>query len=531
MAVTARSVTVIPQTINPSTGMPDITPRKRRVAGYARVSTDSDEQFTSYEAQVDYYTRYIKRNPDWTFVNVYTDEGISGTNTKHRAGFNKMIEDALDGKIDLIITKSISRFARNTVDTLTNVRNLKEHNVEVYFEKENIYTFDSKGEVLITIMSSLAQEESRSISENVTWGHRKRFSDGKLSLAYSSFLGYAKGPDKDHPLVIVEEQAKTVRRIYSMFMDGKTPLAIANILTEEGVPTPGGKEKWGAKVIKSILTNEKYKGSALLQKGFTVDFLQHKMKKNNGEVPQYFIEHSHEAIIPPDEWELVQIELARRKSLERHYTGKSIFSARLICEDCGGFYGSKIWNSTNKYRRVVWQCNNKFKNKDRHCQTPHLNEDDIKERFITAFNSVILSKENVLDECKQKLETLTDTDEITSKIEALGREAETVADLTKKLINDNNQGSMAQSNFNEKYKAYEKRYDSIRQKAETLQGKREQMRTQAVIIRAFMGELEKIEQPITEFDRKIWLTFIDSVLVKKDGRLVFKFKNGTEIEE
>ncbi len=226
-------------------------------------------------------------------MNVYTDEGISGTNTKHRAGFNKMIEDALAGKIDLIVTKSISRFARNTVDTLTNIRNLKEHNVEVFFEKENIYTFDSKGEVMITIMSSLAQEESRSISENVTWGHRKRFADGKVSLGYSQFLGYEKGPDKDHPLVIVEEQAEIVRRIYSMFINGKTPCAIAKTLTEEGIRTPGGKDKWSSAVIESILTNEKYKGSALLQKSFTVDFLQHKMKANEGEVPQYFIEHSH----------------------------------------------------------------------------------------------------------------------------------------------------------------------------------------------------------------------------------------------
>ncbi len=353
MAVTARSVKIIPQTINPATRMPDKGIAKRRVAGYARVSTDSDEQFTSYEAQVDYYTQFIKSKPDWIFVDVYTDEGISGTNTKHRAGFNRMIQDALDGKIDLIVTKSISRFARNTVDTLTNVRNLKEHNVEVYFEKENIYTFDSKGEVLITIMSSLAQEESRSISENVTWGHRKRFSDGKVSLGYSSFLGYEKGPDKDHPLAIVEDQAVIVRRIYSMFIDGKTPFTIAKTLTEEGVPTPGGKSKWGSAVVESILTNEKYKGSALLQKKFTVDFLQHKMKENNGEVPQYYIEHSHDAIIPPEDWELVQLEIARRKSLGRRYSGNSVFGARLICEDCGGFFGAKTWNSTNKYKRTV----------------------------------------------------------------------------------------------------------------------------------------------------------------------------------
>ena len=197
MALKGRTVQVIPQTINPMTRLPNTAVSKRRVAGYARVSTDRDEQFTSYEAQVDYYTNFIKKNADWTFVKVYTDEGISGTNTKHRAGFNEMIADALAGKIDLIITKSISRFARNTVDTLTNVRKLKEHNVEVYFEKENIYTFDSKGEVLITIMSSLAQDESRSISENVTWGHRKRFADGKLSLAYVCSASASSGRAED----------------------------------------------------------------------------------------------------------------------------------------------------------------------------------------------------------------------------------------------------------------------------------------------------------------------------------------------
>ena len=175
----ARAITVIPATKNIITSIEHNAVRKRRVAAYARVSTDNDEQFTSYEAQIDYYTKYILAREDWEFVNVYTDEGISGTNTKHRKGFNDMVQDALDGKIDLIITKSVSRFARNTVDSLVTVRTLKEAGVEVFFEKENIYTFDSKGELLITIMSSLAQEESRSISENVTWGQRKRFADGK----------------------------------------------------------------------------------------------------------------------------------------------------------------------------------------------------------------------------------------------------------------------------------------------------------------------------------------------------------------
>ena len=252
--------------------------RKRRVAAYARVSTDSDEQFTSFEAQVDYYTRYIAEHSEWLFVKVYADEGISGTSTKHRVGFNEMIEDALAGKIDLIVTKSISRFARNTIDTLTTVRQLKEKGIEVFFEKENIYTLDSKGELLITIMSSIAQEESRSISENVTWGQRKRFADGKVSLPYKNFLGYRRG--KDGKPQIVESEAKIVRKIYRLFLEGLTPTHIARTLTEEGIPTPGGKVIWQNSTVESILTNEKYKGDALLQKKYTVDFLSKKQKKD-----------------------------------------------------------------------------------------------------------------------------------------------------------------------------------------------------------------------------------------------------------
>lgn len=236
----AKSVTVIPATKNIFKITKDEKTVKRRVAAYARVSTGSEEQLTSYEAQVDYYTKYIKSKNDWEFVKVYTDEGITATNTKRRDGFNQMIQDALNGKIDLIVTKSVSRFARNTVDSLIAVRKLKAKGIEVYFEKENIYTLDSKGELLITIMSSLAQEESRSISENVTWGQRKRFADGKVSLPYKHFLGYEKGPD-GLPKV-VEKEAETIRLIYRLFLEGKTLSAIAQRLTHEKIKTPSGKE-------------------------------------------------------------------------------------------------------------------------------------------------------------------------------------------------------------------------------------------------------------------------------------------------
>ena len=275
----AKTVRAIPATISRYTSSPINSRKKRKVAGYARVSTDHDDQITS------------------------TDEGISATNTRHRDGFKRMVKDALDGKIDLIITKSVSRFARNTVDSLSTIRKLKEHKIECYFEKENIWTFDSKGELLLTIMSSLAQEESRSISENVTWGHRKRFADGKVSVAYSRFLGYKKGPNGG--LVVVPEEATTIKLIYKLFLEGLGTTTIAKQLTKRGLKTPGGKSKWSARTVYSILQNEKYKGDALLQKSYTVDFLTKKTKINEGEVPQYYVEHDHEAIIEPQTFEMV----------------------------------------------------------------------------------------------------------------------------------------------------------------------------------------------------------------------------------
>ena len=321
------------------------------------VSTDHDDQFTSYEAQIDYYTNYIKGRDDWEFVSVYTDEGLTGTSTKHREGFKRMIADAMDGKIDLIVTKSVSRFARNTVDSLTTIRQLKENGIEVYFEKENIWTFDGKGEVLLTIMSSLAQEESRSISENCTWGQRKRFADGKVTVPFKRFLGYDRGEDGN--LVINPEQAEVVKRIYGMFLKGMTPHGIAKALTDEGVPTPAGKRQWGQTTIKSILSNEKYKGDALLQKTFCEDFLTKKMKTNLGEVPQYYVENNHEAIIDPETFEMVQRELARRTKGKNRHSGVHLLSGRIKCGDCGGWYGSKVWHSPEKCKRTVWQCNQK----------------------------------------------------------------------------------------------------------------------------------------------------------------------------
>lgn len=528
MTKTSRAVTVIPPTVNPITHLPGLSVRKRRVAGYARVSTDKDEQFTSYEAQIDYYTQYIKQNPEWEFVTVYTDEGISGLNAKKRDGFNQMVADALAGKIDLIVTKSVSRFARNTVDSLTTVRKLKEKGVEVYFEKENIYTLDSKGELLITIMSSLAQEESRSISENVTWGQRKRFSDGKVRLPYSQFLGYERGPDGLPK--IVEKEAAVVRRIYGLFMDGKTACAIAKGLTSEGTSTPAGKEKWTTSTIESILTNEKYRGSARLQKAYTVDFLTKTMKPNMGEVPQYWVEHSHEPIIQPDEWDAVQNEFTRRKALGRSYSGNSVFASRIVCGDCGCFYGSKVWDSTSKYRRVIWQCNNKFKGEHK-CTTPHLDEETIKSRFLASFSTLLDAKEAILENCELVKAKYTDCSSIDAELSELLREIDVVTELTRKCVEKNSASAQDQCEYTIRYNGYVEQYNKAKERIEALERERTLRLARADRFNAFIRTIRDIDAVPAEFDNQLWIKTIDIVTVRTDGTLAFRFQNGVEILE
>jgi len=524
---TAKNVTVIPATRNLHTSVPITSKTKRKVAGYARVSTDSDEQFTSYEAQVDYYTNYIKSRPEWEFVEVYTDEGISALNTKKRDGFNRMIADALSGKIDLIVTKSVSRFARNTVDSLTTVRKLKDKGVEVYFEKENIWTMDSKGELLITIMSSLAQEESRSISENVTWGQRKRFADGKVSMPYKQFLGYKKGADGLPE--IVPEEAETVRAIYRMFMEGMSTNAIARHLTENGVPTPAGKTDWLRQTVESILRNEKYKGSALLQKRYTVDFLQKRMKVNEGEVPQYYVEHSHPAIIAPEEWERVQLELHRRKDNSRRTLCNGPFAGKLICGDCGEIFGSKVWHSNSKYRRTIWQCNAKFKG-DKKCTTPHLYEDDIKELFVVALSKLMVNREALLEDGRLIRHELMDTVAIDTECEELLQEMDVVAGLIQKCVNENAVQAIDQDEYINRYNVLVERHEKAQSRYDSLQKKRERRLLQADVMSRFLFAITELDTLQLQFDPVLWHSTVDHVTVYADECLEFHFMNGIDVE-
>ncbi|MBE6946227.1 MAG: hypothetical protein E7459_09090 [Ruminococcaceae bacterium] len=382
------NVTVIPK-LQPM-------PRRKRVAAYARVSTSSDEQMESIEAQRDYYSKYIAANAQWDFVGIYADEGISGTSSNRRQAFKQMVDDALAGKIDLILTKSLSRFARNTVDTLKTIRALKEKGVEVYFEKEDISTLDSKGEFLITLMSSLAQEESRSISENVAWGIRKRFADGKFSMPYKIFLGYDRGDDGT--MVINADQAEIVRLIYLLYLEGRTLGDIKRVLMGAGIKTVQGKDRWHVTVLENILTNEKYYGAALLQKKFTYDFLTKKAKKNCGELPQYYIEDDHPPIVSKAQFDAVQERLAVK---ERQRCTRSPFAGKLRCGHCHQIYTRKHWHTTTT-NDVVWECPQRFQGNPK-CPTPHIYEPQLTEAYQRAFINLLEANPCVVEYCRMVL--------------------------------------------------------------------------------------------------------------------------------
>ena len=356
-----------------------------RVAAYCRVSTDQEEQETSYDAQVEYYYRYILSHKNWDYSGIYADEGISGTGTKKREGFNRMIRDCRQGEIDLILTKSISRFARNTLDCLHYIRMLKELGIAVYFEKENVNTLDAKGEVLISIMASLAQQESQSISENIRMGISYQFQRGKVRVNHTHFLGYTK--DKEGNLIIVEKEAEIVRRIYREFLEGKSYNEIARGLTADQIPTPAGKSKWYLTTVQSILKNEKYMGDVLLQKYYTKDFLTKKKVINDGVRPQYYIENDHEPIVSKEIFERVQAEIGIRKMKKEEnqteFPNYYALSGIIICSYCRSHYYRINMNGQN--RHSTWRCKNRVKSK-KGCKGPIFKEEDLQAAVLMALD-------------------------------------------------------------------------------------------------------------------------------------------------
>lgn len=430
-----------------------------------------------------------------------------------------MIEEALAGKINLIITKSVSRFARNTVDSLSTIRKLKEHNVECYFEKENIWTFDSKCELLLSIISSISQEESRSISENVTWGHRRRMADGKVSVPFGRFLGYDRGEHGE--LVINEIEAEIVREIYKCFLAGFTPHSIAKTLTERGIPTPGGKVKWSGSTVRSILTNEKYKGDALLQKTFTPDYLTKKTKKNDGQIPQYYVEGSHDGIITPEIYEAVQAEMERRKGNKSRYSGVDILASKLICGECGGFYSPKVWHSTDQYRRVIYQCGQKYKGAHR-CTTPHLTAEEIHGIFVTAVNDMLRNKNEIIANLHESIAMIS-TDELEKELAIAQDEMVLLAQMVESLVTENARTALDQNEYNQKYNALIERYEAAKSKREDIEKQIADVHRRIQEMERFIENVRNLGA-VSAFDAELWGLLVDRVVVysRDDVRVEFR---------
>lgn len=524
-------------------GMPTLSARPKRVAAYARVSTNSEEQLTSYEAQVKHYTEYIKcreHTDNWQFVSVYTDRGITGTSTVRREGFNRMMQDALAGKIDLIITKSVSRFARNTVDTLTAIRRLKEHGVEVYFEEQNIYTLDGKGELLLTIMSSIAQEESRNISENVTWGIRKRFADGKVSMPYKRFMGYRRG--EDGVPEIVEAEAKIVRGIFRRFLEGATSTMIAKELNGAGIPCPARKSqlgedetgtekdkrkiaRWSPSTVESILTNEKYKGDAILQKTYCTDYIQKTFVENDGsEIPKYYAQNSHPAIISSEVFDLAQMELEWRKSLNGSYSGKSCFASRVVCGDCGAFYGSKVWHSTDAYRRVIWRCNNKYGG-DVKCSTPHITQEELEKAFVSVMQKVIAEKDAIFAVCREVLDEVLNTSELDRIATRLQEQTMMISARARRLVEENARVRRDQDEYQREYDALVVEHEKLSRQIQEVEAQRKDKADRRRRIEVFLRMLEE-QAECMQFEPYTFVALVDKVVVRQDGKLDFCFRNG-----
>ena len=406
-----RIVEVIPATWNP-TDESSREIRKLRVAAYCRVSTELEQQQSSYDIQIEYYTRHIMQNPNWIFAGVFADDGRSATNTFRRDDFNQLMDQCLKGKVDMVITKSISRFARNTVDCISWVRKLKEKNVAVYFEKENLNTLDDSTEMILTILSSQAQEESRAISTNVKWGYARKFEKGESTRQRS--YGFRKAPTGE--MCIVEEEAAVIRNMARWFLDGDSLERIKHRLEDAGIETTTGKKTWSTGTIYNILINEKIMGDVLLQKTFTADYLTKRRVKNSGQQKQYYVKNHHEAIIPKTVYYKIQEEIARRSSLKKAgtrkgktaqgvYSSKYALTGIMVCNECGAHYRRTTWAKSGK-KVIVWRCINRLEHGTKRChESPTLKEEVIQEAIMGKLHSLSIDQEeeNFLNGVKEDI--------------------------------------------------------------------------------------------------------------------------------
>ena len=512
---------------------------QKRVAAYCRVSTDSEEQLTSYTMQKKVYTEMIASRPDWELAGIYADEGISGTRADKRPQFQKMIKDCYAGKIDYIVTKSVSRFARNTVDCLNHVRALKNHGIGIYFEEQNIDTLSIDSELYLVIYAGFAQSESESMSKNITWAYRKRFEDGKVTMQYKLMLGYKKGPDGEPE--IVPEEAEIVKRIYEMFLSGQTVRAISEKLQSENIKVPGKKFSFSHVMVYNVLRNEKYCGDSILQKTVTVDCISKTRRNNMGEAPMYYVQNSHPAIISRETYHMTQAEIARRKALTPSsekkattYTGKYskyALSEVLICGECGSRYKRVTWSAGGK--RIVWRCMNRLENGKKYCKTaPTLKEEELHAAIVRAINQFNRQdRSTYLELMKATIgeaigfhSNTEEIDELKRRIEALNK---SMMALVQQVVRNNEDMEDHESEFKEMSDSillFRKRISEL-----------EQIQTQDAAASDRMAQIQAIiddrETHQDVYDDSIVRQMVECIKVFPDGRLEVYFGGGYCVEE
>ena len=533
---TERRVIYVPPTKSLHPEHDGVKPRdgKIRVAAYCRVSTTLEEQQGSYNLQETYYEAMIKKNPDWEFAGIYGDEGKSGTSLKGRTGFLSMMDDVRAGKIDYIITKATSRFGRNVHDFIEILDELESYGVEVLFESEGIVTSGRQDRTMLQIIGATNEHYSSSLSDNIRWSKERNMQQGKVTISYKTFLGYRKGEDGKPE--IVEEEAKVVRQIYALYLEGKSYSYIARFLIAEGIPTPGGKRGWTATRIRSILTNEKYTGDVILQKTFTRNYLDKKSRINDGEKAKVIVENNHDAIIDKATFARVQELIKKRASRKDAGTDTSPFVGRVICGDCGDYFVHKTWNSRGRIKYAMWVCNSKYTEltayTDKKCQVANIREEWLEQGYLYAVRQLLARKEQIRGRYTHKLSQIDarlDSGEIENELVALDVMANKARADYAALKGEWEFTFGDDNTYDKKLLALTKKTNDIQSKINKLEEEKMSLASEKSKIRTFLETLNSMPENPIRFNGKYFINTIDRVEVGKTD-ITFHFYGGESIK-
>lgn len=513
---------------------------RQRVAAYCRVSTDSEDQLNSYKSQKAYYTDLIKKNKEWVFVDIYADEAITGTQVTKREEFQRMINDCMNGDIDMVITKSISRFARNTLDTLKYVRMLKEKNIAVYFEDEKINTLTMDGELLLVVLSSVAQQEVENISANVKKGLKMKMKRGEL-VGFQGCLGYDYNKE-DKTITVNEKEAEIVRYIFNRYIEGAGGSVVGQELENLGYVTKYGSSTWAPSTILGIIKNEKYKGDLLLGKTFTVDPISKRRLDNMGEEDQFYIREHHEPIISEEVFEKAQ-EILNRRNKNRgnigdgkreKYSRKYAFSCMLECGFCGSTLSRRNWHSGSEYNKVIWQCVAATKKGKKFCpDSKGIPEQAIEEAFLESYRLLCDDNKDILDEFLQRMGDTLSSSTVNKQLSKLDKEIESIERKKSKLVDMRLEDTIDKVSYEAKYLSFTEKQEQLIKDREKLQETAANEKDIKRRLRDFKKTLEQNEV-LSEFDRYVFESIVEKVIVggydedgnKDPAQLTFVYKTG-----